>query len=357
MTSLTLPLTTQAWRTKWRTGELTNQHVLAFLVIAYVLAAIALDPVAYWFVFSKKLLKVTNALVVPFVIYTFIVSRGVLSGKHNSLIDAHRSLKLSLNPVIYYFTLFTLGLSAFTIFKLHIPIHMPFYLDHFFADLDKAIHGVDPWILTHSIPRFPFFDGVMHFIYSGIWFISWFGTFVAVALWKNREGRNRYMWGMALTTLICGSILATLLSSVGPIFYERFYGDDRFAELTDYLMQNWGMMSVYQMSTYLYSHYVADVTVLGGGISAMPSMHVAISVLNAWFLTSLGKRPAIAGWTFAAIIMFGSVYTGWHYALDGYLSFIVVTAIWFGVSYFVGPDRKSGIGQEKKAPAEQAPSV
>ena len=60
MTSLTLPLTTQAWRTKWRTGELTNQHVLAFLVIAYVLAAIALDPVAYWFVFSKKLLKVTT---------------------------------------------------------------------------------------------------------------------------------------------------------------------------------------------------------------------------------------------------------------------------------------------------------
>ena len=68
-------------------------------------------------------------------------------------------------------------------------------------------------------------------------------------------------------------------------------------------------------------------------------------------------HPAIAGWTFAAIIMFGSVYTGWHYALDGYLSFIVVTAIWFGVSYFVGPDRKFGIKQEKKAPAEQAPSA
>ena len=334
MTSATLE--TSAERTQFlsRLGAMTNQHLLAGLVCLYILGALLLDPMGYVFVLGKKVMKVSHALAVPFVIYTIIVSYRVLSNKAPSLMAAHKAMNVRLFPAVWYFVLFITGLSAFTTFKLHIPDHMPFYLDQFFADLDKAMHGgVDPWIFTHAIPRFPGFDHIMNYVYGSIWFLQWFGTFITVALWRNTVERDRYMWAIAFTTLICGTILATALSSVGPIFYERFYDDLRFVELTDYLQATPGIIGVYATSNYLYDNYIQQVTVLGGGISAMPSVHVAIATLNAWFLSSFNRWSALAGWSFAAIIMFGSVYTGWHYAVDGYLSFIVVTAIWFAVSF------------------------
>ena len=79
---------------------------------------------------------------------------------------------------------------------------------------------------------------------------------------------------------------------------------------------------------YLLDNYNAGTPALGTGISAMPSMHVAIATLNALMLSSLGRWQAVAGWAFAAIILFGSVYTGWHYAIDGYVSMLVVGVIW-----------------------------
>ena len=62
----------------------------------------------------------------------------------------------------------------------------------------------------------------------------------------------------------------------------------------------------------------------------MPSMHCAGAILNAYFFTSLNRWAGLLGWGFAALIVVGSVYTGWHYAVDGYASFVGVTAIWFG---------------------------
>ena len=55
----------------------------------------------------------------------------------------------------------------------------------------------------------------------------------------------------------------------------------------------------------------------------------------------------VIGWLYAALIMFGSVYTGWHYAVDGYLSAVLTSAIWIGVSRYyrlpiLYPSRRSG---------------
>lgn len=46
----------------------------------------------------------------------------------------------------------------------------------------------------------------------------------------------------------------------------------------------------------------------------MPSVHVAIATLNAFYLARLNRWLGVAGWAFAIFILFGSVYTGWHYA-------------------------------------------
>ena len=87
----------------------------------------------------------------------------------------------------------------------------------------------------------------------------------------------------------------------------------------------------------------------------MPSMHVAFVTLNAFFLSGFGRRWAVAGWSFAALILFGSVYTGWHYAVDGYLSILVVSAIWYLIGRFVLPQASRDTARIRLPLPEPAP--
>ncbi|MEX2741195.1 phosphatase PAP2 family protein [Rhizobium mongolense] len=84
-----------------------------------------------------------------------------------------------------------------------------------------------------------------------------------------------------------------------------------------------------EYANYLLDLYEAGQTGLGSGISAMPSVHVGLVVLNALFLSSLNRWLGVVGWAFAAMIFYGSVYTGWHCAVDGYVATAVALAIWW----------------------------
>jgi membrane protein implicated in regulation of membrane protease activity len=59
-------------------------------------------------------------------------------------------------------------------------------------------------------------------------------------------------------------------------------------------------------------------------------MHVAIAMLNALFIREiLGRLAAFLAWSYLAFILFGSVYLGWHYAVDGYASIVLVAIIYW----------------------------
>ena len=80
----------------------------------------------------------------------------------------------------------------------------------------------------------------------------------------------------------------------------------------------------------LLSAHGSDAIVMGGGISAMPSVHNALSVL---FALAAWKVYRPLGWAFAAYavaIWIGSIHLGWHYGLDGIVAAILTYAIWVG---------------------------
>ena len=60
----------------------------------------------------------------------------------------------------------------------------------------------------------------------------------------------------------------------------------------------------------------------------MPSMHVAFAILNALLLSDLNRWAGVVGWIYALGVMYGSVYFGWHYAVDGYVSAAAMLTIW-----------------------------
>ena len=217
--------------------------------------------------------------------------------------------------------------SAFTTLRHEYSFIVPFHADEVLADMDAALHFGDPW--RHLRAIFPQSLSTLLFaLYTQLWFIEVAAVLVYAAFVSNRDERERYFVSFALTVILLSSVVRIAGSSGGPIFYDRLLGGDRFADLTAALNSDFAGRTTLALTDYLYASYTSQRTVIGTGISAMPSMHVALAFLNAMFLASRSVMVGRIAWAYAGIILFGSVYFGWHYAMDGYISILCVMLIW-----------------------------
>ena len=227
--------------------------------------------------------------------------------------------------------IFIIGSTAFTTFKVNSPNIIPFYADPFLARIDRLIHGGEPWREVYILPE----QGavIIDLFYTRVWpaalLVGYLAAFVLL------QGRQflRYVWAMLFVYIGLGSLVALLASSVGPIFYVDFYAPTpEFTRLKEAVLANDALANVRFYTEYLLENYRSGGPAFGTGISAFPSVHVAVATLTAWLLTSQGRVWAILGWVFYAIIEYGSIYTGWHYAIGGYFSTIAVSLVWIGLS-------------------------
>jgi hypothetical protein len=75
-------------------------------------------------------------------------------------------------------------------------------------------------------------------------------------------------------------------------------------------------------------------------LAAMPSVHVATTVLVALAARQFGRIPALAGGAYALLMTFGVVYLGEHYVLDAVLGWAIALIGWLVASRVV--TRKDG---------------
>lgn len=125
-------------------------------------------------------------------------------------------------------------------------------------------------------------------------------------------------------------VFATLLSSVGPCFVGPLFGNPHFAELMAYLhhADRVHPLAVLDVQRQLLEWYQAEDAGLGRGITAMPSMHVALAWLYVLATWPIDRRLGCAFAVFFIAIQLSSVHLAYHYAVDGYLAVVLVTAIW-----------------------------
>jgi hypothetical protein len=157
-------------------------------------------------------------------------------------------------------------------------------------------------------------------------------TFALVTVMINeRDLREQYLLSFFGCWILLGSAAAVAFSSVGPCFYERFYPADPYAPLMSYLRSVNDIYPIWALSTQdmLWDQHISRSPGLGSGISAMPSLHLAIATLNALLLSRLSRIAGILGWLYVLMILVGSVHLGWHYAIDGYASIAAVPVIWW----------------------------
>lgn len=236
-------------------------------------------------------------------------------------------------PCILLFPLFA---SAFTSVKTAIRHINPFALDPLFAQWDSVLHGGHAWELIHPLVGFPVVTFALNISYNLWIFILWI-TFGLVTLMTNRELREQYLLSFFGCWILLGSIAAIGLSSAGPCFYGLLYPADPYQPLMSYLRAVDDVYPLWALSTQdmLWQNYTAGSTALGSGISAMPSLHVAVTTLNAILLSKLSRTAGIIGWIYLGVILVGSVHLGWHYAIDGYASILGVLLIWRAAGWWV----------------------
>lgn len=216
-------------------------------------------------------------------------------------------------------------LGIFTSVKTMMPHIAPFAYDRVLADIDRSLHGADPWTYLRWMTPF---EGVIRWVYGpvagGIMSASSF--FVCVTDW---ERRRQYLWAFLLCWVLLGNIAPLAFMAAGPVFYHGITGSTRFAELSDFIF---GQASAGDFTSslpgMLWEGYTDKTPGFGMGISAFPSMHVSITTLFALAAFAMHRRIGYVMLAYLVFIVAASVHLGWHYAIDGYVSILATVIIW-----------------------------
>ncbi|QNM83616.1 phosphatase PAP2 family protein [Sphingomonas sabuli] len=244
-------------------------------------------------------------------------------------------------------------MGAFGAMKMLLPLYREFDWDGAFARADRMLlGGVAPWEITHGIFATTAATRVLDAIYT-LWVPLLFFA-VIVAACSSPVKRARFLLSFGAAWLILGVAGAYGLASAGPC-YALSIGADGGADFQPLMDRLRGagsgaspLNAVMWQST-LWNAHVTENYGFAMGISAMPSMHNAITMLYA--LALWNGRPLYRYGTalYALIILVASVHLGWHYLVDGLVAWAGMAAIWWAAGAYL---RRAGYAAADQAIGE-----
>lgn len=227
------------------------------------------------------------------------------------------------------------GIGFFFTAKSLIPRLNPYSWDPAIAAVEKVLHfGHYPheWVM-------PLTDSVNLSFALDTAYLIWFAVMYAALAYNvfidtDISRRLRFLWTFALSWILLGTLMAVGLSSTGPLFFGNFYPDiaDPYKDLVahfDALAAKGQNLSTARGRDLLLEWTKNERVINVNAISAMPSMHVAVAWMAVLYARTINRLVFAAAVLFFVLILWGSVYFGYHYALDGYVSVAAVTLLWW----------------------------
>jgi hypothetical protein len=303
--------------------DISTRRALAFpalltLVMLAVAAAISLRTgVSGWRVFAPYIGAWAASTLLSMLVWIFVQVANLIPTRADHPLQTvlrrvHEPARLALLPAV----IFPLFLGAYTWAKCSIPFTVGYGWESVWADADRMIFGEDAWRWAHAIlPEF--MAPAVSFYYAVIWGFALVFSGTLISAFASRRLTTYFFTALMLSWLIGGVAMAYLISAAGPVFAHLTDPAlaDRFAPLRTGLVNILGSdNTIITTQRYLAAGMNAKIALKGGGISAMPSMHIAtatilvIAARKTWWLWL-----AILFWV---MTFFGSVYLGYHYAID-----------------------------------------
>jgi hypothetical protein len=333
-------------------GLASNAHVkvliapavvcAAMVAIAAVTCTIARIEVAYLFYpyFSMSFAVTVSALLLSVFCWVLLMARDRADGPGRKVVARVRSrATLLLLP----FAILPLFLVSYTAAKTAIPFLVGFGWDGFWTEADRFLFGDDVWRIsqhwlgTKWMPIYAWF-------YTAVWGFAFMGVMTFVAINARPSLVAVFYTAMLLTWTIGGWLMALTFSSAGPIFTHLFDPilGNHFRGLHEAIAANLPADNSLRLTqAYLAESINSRVAVKGGGISAMPSMHLGAASI---YIFAAKKTkwliPAVLFWL---IIFVLSGYVGYHYWVDGIAAAAIAWVCWKAAEVFVG-DRRMGSG-------------
>ncbi len=333
------------------TGPLADHFPVILIIVLYLAAGRFAAVVLGWPVEVHPLRAIANvgfllawllALAVGATLFVLALARVARWAAHRGgrqpvipswadlrpLITRNRLVEL-----VFVFALYVLFIDTFIGFKRALPEVQPFAWDADFMRVDRALHlGHHPWELLQPVLGQPRVTDLMDAVYY-----TWFAVNMLCLmgfLWvSSRALRIRFYVSFWLVWIVLGTVMAYALSSAGPCYFGLVTGgEDPFQPLMTYLYEvdrAHRLLAVFVQGQLWEDYSHGATNLLMKGISAMPSVHVALPVLYAIAGWRVHRGLGIAFAAFAFLIFLGSIHLGWHYAIDGYVSALAVAGIWW----------------------------
>ena len=273
---------------------------------------------------------------------------------------AHHRAESRFAHVVIPALAFVVTMASFTVHKtVALPLHgFDTGWDAAFAALDRQLFlGTDPWRLSHDLFGSPTATWLIDRIYHA-WFYPMILAYVFCSLLViGAHARACYIATYLASWGLIGCVLALAFASAGPVYEGALFGpgglyDDLAARLATLSAAAGGLDSQTYQQMLLAGHEAGQVG-LGLGISAMPSMHVALAAMWALLFARINPWLGALGTAYTVVIWIGSFHLGWHYAVDGLASSALVVALWFAVSAGLRTRRRATPGTDAAVnPAE-----
>ena len=285
-----------------------------------VMAAVTLLEIGWWTVVWS--IGIAPA---PYLLtYIALAFAGLAAALIVRLIVQPKAASPNWSSVIPATFLVGVGASFFLPLKYAIPKLLPFWLDRPLAHAERALFTADPWLLLDRALG----SAVVPIdrVYA-LWLPTQALVLFLIMLRPPSPAKSRLLIAYVLAWFVLGVVAAIIFSSAGPIFYDRLFGGMSFAPLRASL-QGHGAWMVLAESDRMWASLESGRPTIVAGISAGPSIHVAISGGMYLAARQLAPRAASYALFYAAFIWIGSVQLGWHYVTDGLAGTLGMLAIW-----------------------------
>lgn len=217
-----------------------------------------------------------------------------------------------------------LAASLFLPLKYAIPRQVPFWLDTPLALGERQLFGDDPWRIADRI--FGWALVPVDRVY-GLWLPVQSLVLFSVMLLPASHAKSRALIAYGLAWFFLGVVAALLCASAGPIFYDRLLGGHEFAPLTAKL--HGGAWMARTEADAMWASFASGRPSIVAGMSAMPSLHVAISFWIWLAARTLAPRLAPFALSYVFFIWIASVQLGWHYVSDGLGAVLGMALVWW----------------------------